>query len=481
MRKDGPNYRFNAELRFEDKTLSGVSCALFLPSKYGEEVRIELYPADASQREELRNAGHFDLVGTIAEGRGKVSVVCEDVLSTGMGARFWGVIAEARCRANADRVVVTQHVEEENGALSSRPSFVRFWLTPNPLLHPWGGISLELNGNLIFTRDPWIALELPSGEHLAFKYAADMEEVDEGEILHRSQLVAEIDALNARADALDVIQNLLDQEVELLVLLASAAARTRTMCVGWHASDDTKIVSTYLRRVVPSSEPRTPEELIPRQHFQEFLPAAYLALRNSPYRQEVQAAIWALTYENAVFESSYLALFAAMEGLILSFRQQRNLEFSLPSDIWGGLRESLKENARLFLKPRGVESERRAAVYNALEGVNRVPLRFAYSRFCAALTLETEDLWPLLDEENGPSLSQIRNALIHGAGLPWLTHADGLMAAKEHLHWLLERAVLAIVGWSLGKAEVNQNTLSQYYFAHQRREEHIRALAEVIP
>ncbi len=75
------------------------------------------------------------------------------------------------------------------------------------------------------------------------------------------------------------------------------------------------------------------------------------------------------------------------------------------------------------------------------------------------MQVDNSDLWPVFGE--GLSLSRIRNKLIHGI----LSGDETFLSfARIHLKWIVERCLLAIIGW-VGRgnnSNVDSDTLRKY-------------------
>lgn len=65
---------------------------------------------------------------------------------------------------------------------------------------------------------------------------------------------------------------------------------------------------------------------------------------------------------------------------------------------------------------------------------------------CEQYRVGLSDLWPVTDHRNGISLAQIRNKLIHGYFIA-PEFEQSLWVARVHLEWVVERLLLAVLGW----------------------------------
>lgn len=89
-----------------------------------------------------------------------------------------------------------------------------------------------------------------------------------------------------------------------------------------------------------------------------------------------------------------------------------------------------------------------------------------YAQFEKTNPIDISDLWPLTDGPGMPSLNRIRNVLVHGKVFTARGDFQSLSIAAENLQWLLERVLLAALGWKIDQSEVSRKNLRKYT-AHQ--------------
>jgi hypothetical protein len=142
----------------------------------------------------------------------------------------------------------------------------------------------------------------------------------------------------------------------------------------------------------------------------------FAASRHQPL---LEAAIYALLNEAATLEVEIARLFSAIQGA-LYFATQFPLDPRKRPRIGNLYREFLKGHPNIFT-----------------------------------------GLWPLIDRQAGPPLSDLRNAVVHGEAFTeqeWLA----LSYAREHLRWHLERIVLVALGWDFEKSAVSTRALGLF-------------------
>ncbi|MGA2535872.1 MAG: hypothetical protein ABSF53_07655 [Terracidiphilus sp.] len=89
-----------------------------------------------------------------------------------------------------------------------------------------------------------------------------------------------------------------------------------------------------------------------------------------------------------------------------------------------------------------------------------------FEEFKKQYAIDISDLWPLIDGPGKPSLNRIRNTLVHGKAFTARSDFKSLSIAAENLQWLLERVLLATLGWDVERSDVSSKSLRRYT-AHQ--------------
>ncbi len=134
-------------------------------------------------------------------------------------------------------------------------------------------------------------------------------------------------------------------------------------------------------------------------------------------------------------------------------------------DKWIQIRDDIKRSIKEHPLLKN-DKARRMLIYDNLNALSRVSFRTAFEMMCDFYSVDLQGFWPVTGNAKGWSLSIIRNKLVHGEHFnPAQIHA--LMAAHEHLRWIVERLILAILGWDVAKSSVNTNYLAQRMFIYQ--------------
>jgi hypothetical protein len=106
--------------------------------------------------------------------------------------------------------------------------------------------------------------------------------------------------------------------------------------------------------------------------------------------------------------------------------------------------------------------KRRRRLLNAkLDELRRVPFREALDQFRSAYSVNWDDLWPVFDSSKAPSLTTIRNRIVHGNTFNKRQQL-AVLSATLHLKWTVERALLAVLGWPLELSKVRPDYLAHF-------------------
>ena len=153
---------------------------------------------------------------------------------------------------------------------------------------------------------------------------------------------------------------------------------------------------------------------------QRFMTTAFPLYRSALHRPHFDSAVYALMANELVLELRIARLFAGIQGALVFALQE----------------------------PRGTK---------------RPQVRALFDKFIDKFGDHFADLWPLLKAQNGgSSLSDLRNAVVHG---DTFEEEDffALSFASENLSWILERILLLALGWNLDDSDVSSRHLSNFY------------------
>jgi hypothetical protein len=224
--------------------------------------------------------------------------------------------------------------------------------------------------------------------------------------------------------SMDDVANV-ERDVSGLLILASMASRERSDFCHWSVREPTGRNTQNWRFGFGrwSKRTRGEEPLIRMQGCcSEFLRSALRGYMSAPDASPVDSAVYALLAREMPIETRIVRLYTALQAVLI---------FAL------GLPISTDKKVKEL-----------------------------YAQFEKAYPVDISDLWPLTDGPGMPSLNRIRNALVRGKVFTARGDFKSLSIAAENLQWLLERILLATLGWEVDRSEVSRENLSKYT-AHQ--------------
>lgn len=475
-----PDREMSLQVMKAGAAVATLPCKVWLP----EDPRDKVFLSFTSRQREhsgLRNPP-YELAGSITthDGKLRVQVKAEGVYFEGPATRYdaSGEVISVSGSAHPDRAIVTHFLSTDTS--SSQPqTHLWFDLTDNQLLAPFQSIETSYTGNRKVSTRRAPILKVPTVGSIKFMthyYDAKGPELDS--TLTRTKLVAET-TTEKPANAL--VGDDLMRAVEPMLLLASFAARQRTIAVAWTAADKLHHVQYFVGDMVrPPKEHRNRSShnvVVERKEFPRFLRRSLkIYLQRDPESRELlrQTIFKVLPDPDQTIESHFLTLFSALESLVLLFRREHNFEFVIPNAAhWKDLRDAIASviDHHPALRTRA----RRAMLRDMVPALRRVPLRAAHSAYCKHFKVDMSDLWPAFGGQH--SLNDIRNKLSHGDTFPHHQY-EALLYAKRNLERAVERMLLALLRWPIERSNISEPAIASYDgITKARVDKHIAELA----
>lgn len=475
MTSRNENYKLKVTIKHHENVTNDVLCEIILPKRLLDPVEIILRPTP-QQSTQIDWPIEFSIFGDIKEssGRTRTSISANKVYYKDGSKTHWGnELSETVIIGEPIDLKITDFIgSHEKGERNIKGTF---WITPNIMLRPaetptysfTGDVSVNLVRNFIFTLENKTQLNFINN----YKYL----ESDNNEIVSFPELVAEFDI-----NSCDKNQLLSFGFVDDFLMLTSFSARQRCVCLGWNTFDSSEVTRYYRRDIViPEVKEKQGflDTLIDVKDFESFINTAYDIFVKTEEKDLLRQAIHkCIGKENSTFESNYLRLFSALETLVLLHRKKCNIEFITDETEWGSLRKELKG----FIKSHSIFSsnkKKRELLYEKLPELNRVSFSTAFNSFCKFYNIDLNDLWPIINRQEGISLADIRNKLVHGDTFS-RSQQRALMSADEHLRWIVERSILSVLGWQYSKSKASQEFLAKNMAMYKEAHEDRKMLSE---
>ncbi len=455
------DYLVNATLIVNGVEINDVPCKLYLPERPHEKPYVVFKPSNTDFHK-ITNSykGSFkaDIYGS--DKQINSSIEAPEIHFSDSAIKNWGNgIAESTVYGEPQDLHIIRHLE--NPEKQDNTSIV-FWISPNRFLSPFVMRRPSYTGEITCDRKRTLEFKIKDDVMLKFDKHYMSRYAENGDFIQWSNLVACAD-LNVPADNVETLNRYMLQDVDDFLLVSSFAAGNRIVCLGWDAVDK-NYYATYYRGNYSFPENKKidiDEGIIDIQEFERFMLTCYptfvcfenkLALRHALYS--------AVPLKPATLEISFLNTFAGLETLILDFKRTENLEFILPEREWVSLRKHLQKCIKKSTEPK-LERSQRASIYSKLCELNRTSLRETFEIFCQHHKIDLSDLWTVFGEKGTAGLSDIRNNLIHGDPFPQEL-LGALVVANEHLKYILERALIRVLGWDVEKTKVNSAYLGMH-------------------
>jgi hypothetical protein len=453
------DHRVKATIILDDNEITDVPCKIFLPERIQEKPYLILKPPREVANRIMashRGALHATVHGLDKEKQ--LTIDAPEVYFSGSSTKYWGDgISDSTIPGEPQDLHIIHHLRDNDYVQRTQ---IVFWISPNQFLTPLTSSSSSYTGELKHECVRKVEFLIKKEVRLVFEKHFRSKTIENGDFVQWAFLAACVD-LDFSADDVSTIKKNVLPDIDDFLLIASFAARRRTACLGWTASDKNAYAMFYRGNYVFPDFDRDESlnnGLIDIKDFERFMQTCYPAFLGFENKLAIRNALYsAVPPQPRTIETTFLHVFAGLETLILDFKRRKDLEFVIPPNDWSSFRKYLHKCIKNSTEP-NLETEQRASMYRKLDELNRVSLREAYELFCKEYFIDLVDLWPIFGESDLVGLVDIRNKLIHGDPFP---HAmfDPLVVAKEHLIYILERVLTRILKWNVAETKINPDYL----------------------
>lgn len=455
-------------LRASGMKVENIPCKIFLSAKLVDPIKIEFYLNEEQAKTIGYGCKHFwksSIYGEVNQGSNTTKIEASTVYITkwpewpkiGWNKDVQGIVAEGK---PADLEIIETFGEKKK---LERAVTGNFWLSPNIFLsHPQIFLR-DFTGKVNVKSPSKFKFCLANRRHVLFAQHSRWIKNDEGDDITFRESVGEF-RLTSKRHKSEGVNDEFIQDLDDFLLLTSFASRRRCICLGWDLYKSGTIIKHFRREVTIPSDINKRQDyddtVIDDSDFQEFILKAYTLFNkmSDSEKEMLRNALYnVISIKDNAIEHGFIILFSALEILLLIFRKKHNLEYILPADEF---KKFIKRGRKWLRGQPEFKSDnnkkRREQVYDKGDELNRVSFGKAFREFCGYYSLFFDDLWPVVGED---SLSFIRNSLVHGAVYNpekiWK-----IWTAMYHLQWIVERAILAMLGWPIAQSKVNAKFLS---------------------
>ena len=452
----------------DNSSVENVLCKVYLPVKVTDSILLAFHPTEEQYR--IFDCGNFwrfavESIEEVPEHyvpHHTTNITAQNVYLTHLSNTHWGFkVSESRMIAEPIDLKIERFRSPDG--VDTPKTFGRFWLTPNKLISPAQSRSTSYTGEVNIKTVRNIDFTLENGLNLDFSKRHHYRDGEDNEYISWSELVANYE-FEGKAQNFDDVYNSLN-DLDDFLRLSSLALRHSCVCVGFDIVNTEGYILDFYRRnisIPPTNEDRY-DELIDIINIKEFLSTTYQKFieleRNDLIRQAIN---YTIPRENRTIESSFISLYSALETLILYFRRNENLEFVFSEEENQEWR-TFDKDLRQFIKEHPVlknDKTKRKRLYDNIPALKRISFRAACEECFKFYDVDISDLWAIIGNDKGWSLSTIRNKLVHGEHFA-STKRHSIVAAKSHLQWIVERLLLKIVGWDISKSNISSEYLER--------------------
>lgn len=420
-KENRPAHLVYADLHTEHGVIRRVLCEVFLPEHESDRLRLAFLPT-AKQALSLQHSPSFRMQARFGHPQQRVLISAEDVWMTthiGSGSHD-GIAFVTDFEAKPDSLDIITSFGKGIGKNIIRGVF---HLTDSPLVNAASMITRSYTGAVRVRTVVVPSFTLHCGLRLLFKNHYSNTKGSSNEVITTSHLVAEFKTVRpvSRHSFSDAVADL-----DSFLLILSFASRYRCVCRGWAHSDDRGAYTRHFRQNVTlptGREPSINDTVVDIVHFAKFMRRSYNYFTRAPHRDVLARSMYALVSERRFLEDSFVRLFSGLESALLH-------------------------------------------VYRSGGGTNRrIHVKDSFKFFQSKFNVDVSDLWPLFERTSGVPLFDIRNRIAHGEDMG-MGETEALSYASENLRWILERVLIAILGWPIQESKVRSDFLRGYLVAH---------------
>lgn len=358
-----------------------------------------------------------------------------------------------------DREEVTNDDEPtEPGHLSFRLTDSRYVFIPEVrTLHSNGSIRVRRHRSMNLKHPMLGALRIDRHHHFS-----------KGNNPHDTYITSQL-AIEVRGKIRKNLESLDNKTARAYVddacLILSLAARHRVLVTGHTRYDHGVLENTY-DSPLQSLNPEASEygwELIGRSETIQFLNHALARFAQLPEveQRSIRHALYPLVpTRHPHLEESFVSMFSAFEGLLEPYREKKGIKHTVgTSRAW----KAIEKKLRKVINETDISDStfNRSLMKARLPELRHIPLHAVANDYLKELKVPVDDLWPAFGSPGeSATLYSIRNSLAHGE--PMSDLIKPLSLAQFHLRILLERIVLALLGWDIDKSNASPDRVKHH-------------------
>ena len=458
------DHRILIDITIDQRTFS-LPCKVYLPETILDQPQFYILPnrAQYDLLPQLKGSGSFRSTNNVDD---QIYVTGENVHISGGNMISWGDgLEEGYLKIYPSRFTI-----QYKGNFSDK-NIIWFQLTPSLHLSPFEIRDLHYDGTSkvshcrtkSYLLNNYITVTFKN--HYKWLDRQNNTKLNFPEIIGEAELTAPL-----KEDDIEQYIKLLDD----FLLLVSFAEGQKIIIPRLQVFFPDKYIKIFrCDRSLPNISPNHSFHnlLIDQRDFDIFINKAWPIFKNHQYYSLLKSALETLTSDISYsMESRFLSLFSSIETLVLAFRLAFDQQHVLSDHKqWNLLKKCLMHS----IKSQSVvelDKDRRKIFYINLNSINRIPLYQAFEKLLSKKQICSDDLWNFSNDENGYSLTTIRNRLVHGYGIGE-KFIDSFSVALQNIKLYAKRLLLSEFNWDLENSKVfrrDENFIKHWELARER-------------
>lgn len=450
------DYKFLAEIEVGGK-IEPIPCKIYLPKTVMDEPQVYLFPKFARMSYML-GGGNKNIGGALGnDTENKVEFQLENTHFSGGSSRNWGDsrLEEGYTKLYPENIIIKHRFFDEEEREETK---LYFHLTPCSLLSPFDFRVPSYTGEVTLEPGERLSFELSEGFKVTFGNHYKWMKQDMNSQLSVRELYCD-SVIEGAIDETNVWSyiSLLDK---FLMLSSYAEDQTVVTLKVDITNRDRRIEIFRMNRIIPELDSRHSfrHYNIYENQIEDFLNTSWKTWGTSKYEKLIQRALGTDVFsKRRSMDAEFLALFSAIETLLLIYRKENTLEQVINDEKeWKNVKQQLRKTLKnsSYLE----EPLKRDLIYQNLDGLNRISLQHTLSHLVENTPLSFNDLWPFSSTQYKYSLTTIRNQLVHGHGYRDSV-SNSFPTALDHLETYYDRLLIYTLGWEFQKANIGPRKL----------------------
>lgn len=457
-----PKYQAPATLLLNGNIIATVPCNLWLPRHRHEKPFFTFETEDPTHYKIKTESSFFDISIIFGEEESyKIEIYAERVFIPNFTSlhRGSGLPSITTFDGHPEKLTCIQHLGMRSNP--SKKQYITLRLTDNFLLSPDKIITKSYTGEVTAETIRSHKFDLNGFSNVLFdKHFYYLESSDSGTEMF-SGLVACLEFEDADNIFSEFDATYKDQ-LKDYILISSFASDQATFITSITYHDSTMMKDVWygnlaIEKTKNDHKHGHNDVLVDLSDFEKFISTCFSNFQTFDYEKQelIRRAIYkVLPRGDSTIESKILDYFSAIESIVLIYRREKGMEFTIADGYkWKTLeksiRKSVNENKELF-----ESDEHLSLLKNMLPSLKRVPFKNAFEGFQKSTGMINDDLWPLFDNSGGASLSEIRNQIIHGEAFRE-DQSTALFHAMMNLESLAQRTIFITLGWNITDTNVS--------------------------